>query len=395
MMCTRSLFNTLRSNFGLLWLFSLCFGFLATCFFGSSASAVTVTADANRFLYNYNLVNTSGNSVYRGWSDPLRYNEQVPFTYLYGVQTNTYPSGRPSGQYIQLIGKSNVSLTTTGGDPGYWASLNKLTVQCAWDGNRIINDSSNISFKDGVWTDGTQNTRWLDITYRVSGHFTSSYSGVSAGSLLSCAIRESTNYNVPFAYGGIDGAYTVSAFADNSSYDSYISYETSDDMTTDALNGISIEVQNVADSIDNQTQAIEGTNESIDNLSDTVDSLNDSIGSLKQDEQNRYEDEKAEESAREEQGEEDMSDLTGTFNFSFRNPFLGLFAMFTESCPVNIPTIAGMIHAESSVYPCWFSSSTRSVLTPVMSISSSVLLFGYIVRKFLMGGSLNGSVEYK
>lgn len=110
--------------------------------------------------------------------------------------------------------------------------------------------------------------------------------------------------------------------------------------------------------------------------------------------QDRWEADKQEEADREEQGSEDMDDLTSTFNFEIRNPFAGLLTMFTNNCPVNIPIIAGMVGATSSVYPCWFSQQTRSILTPVFGLSSSMLLFGYIVRKFLNGTTFNDTMEF-
>lgn len=76
-----------------------------------------------------------------------------------------------------------------------------------------------------------------------------------------------------------------------------------------------------------------------------------------------------------------FSSLTNLFGFSFINPFAPLFNMFTDQSQcASIPILAGMLHAESSFYCPWFSSETRSILTPVLSIASVMLIFGFAVR---------------
>lgn len=73
--------------------------------------------------------------------------------------------------------------------------------------------------------------------------------------------------------------------------------------------------------------------------------------------------------------------LVNLFGFSFINPFAPLFTMFTDSSTcANIPIIAGMLHANESSYCSWFSSDTRTILTPVLSISAMMLVFGFAVR---------------
>lgn len=76
-----------------------------------------------------------------------------------------------------------------------------------------------------------------------------------------------------------------------------------------------------------------------------------------------------------------VESLQNLFNFSFINPFAPLFSLFTgsNSC-VQIPIIAGMLHSEDSTYCPWFSESTRSILTPVIGLSASMLIFGFLVR---------------
>lgn len=73
--------------------------------------------------------------------------------------------------------------------------------------------------------------------------------------------------------------------------------------------------------------------------------------------------------------------LSNLFSFSIFNPFAPIFNLFTtgQSC-ASIPIIAGMLHAESDQYCSWFPLSVRNVLTPVFSLASVMLLFGFIVR---------------
>lgn len=73
--------------------------------------------------------------------------------------------------------------------------------------------------------------------------------------------------------------------------------------------------------------------------------------------------------------------LGSMFNFSFINPFAPIFDMFSsnESC-ASIPTIAGLIHSESSIVCPWFDSNVRSIVTPILGLSSMMLVFGFAVR---------------
>lgn len=76
-----------------------------------------------------------------------------------------------------------------------------------------------------------------------------------------------------------------------------------------------------------------------------------------------------------------FTSLVNQFQFSLANPFAGIFALFTDGdqC-AHIPTIAGMLHAESDEYCPWFDSQTRNIVTPVVALSSAMLVFGFIIR---------------
>lgn len=73
--------------------------------------------------------------------------------------------------------------------------------------------------------------------------------------------------------------------------------------------------------------------------------------------------------------------LSNLFTFGFFNPFAPIFQMFSDnnSC-ASIPTISGMIHSEETEVCPWFSSSIRNIVTPVLGLSSMMLIFGFAVR---------------
>lgn len=55
--------------------------------------------------------------------------------------------------------------------------------------------------------------------------------------------------------------------------------------------------------------------------------------------------------------------------------------MFSDnnSC-ASIPTISSMIHSDESQVCPWFDSSIRNIVTPVLGLSSMMLVFGFAVR---------------
>lgn len=76
-----------------------------------------------------------------------------------------------------------------------------------------------------------------------------------------------------------------------------------------------------------------------------------------------------------------FSSLVNQFVFSFTNPFQPIFNLFTsgDQCS-QIPIIAGMLHSDQTTYCPWFDSSVRNILTPVFSLASVMLVFGFLVR---------------
>lgn len=76
-----------------------------------------------------------------------------------------------------------------------------------------------------------------------------------------------------------------------------------------------------------------------------------------------------------------LCELSHLFDFSALNPFAPIFDLFTDnsSCS-SIPIIAGMLNSSEITYCPWFSSTTRNILTPVLGLASSMLIFGFFVR---------------
>lgn len=159
--------------------------------------------------------------------------------------------------------------------------------------------------------------------------------------------------------------------------------------------GSSTDVSSVVSAINNLRSDTQATTNAINNLRSDTQAQTDAIEQGNDDAQDRWEKDKQEEAEREEQGKDDADELGSIFKFEIRNPFAGLLSMFTNNCPVSIPIIASMIGSNQTVYPCWFSQQTRSILTPVFGLASSVLLFGFIVRGFLNKGKFSGGLKGK
>lgn len=65
---------------------------------------------------------------------------------------------------------------------------------------------------------------------------------------------------------------------------------------------------------------------------------------------------------------------------SVLNPFNIVFQSFTNSQCVNIPIIAGMLSVNNTQYCSWWGGNIRQILTPVFTISSVILLFGFVIH---------------
>ena len=80
-------------------------------------------------------------------------------------------------------------------------------------------------------------------------------------------------------------------------------------------------------------------------------------------------------------GTEDwFSSLTSLFSFDFINPFAPIFNLFNNDSCAQIPTLASMLHSQETEICPWFDSSVRNIVTPVLGLSSMMLVFGFVVR---------------
>lgn len=140
----------------------------------------------------------------------------------------------------------------------------------------------------------------------------------------------------------------------------------------------------VADIVFNDTGSaiINQTEELKNSQQQTTDAVNNQTEQQK----NQYEQDKQEEADREQAGKDDVDSAGGIFNFSVINPFVPIFQLFNsgDSC-VSIPTLSSWLHTEQTSVCPFFPSSVRSIVTPVLGISSMMLIFGFVMR--WLGGS--------
>lgn len=130
---------------------------------------------------------------------------------------------------------------------------------------------------------------------------------------------------------------------------------------------------------------VEAIKDSADQAHKDSQAQQDAINNQTKQEQDHYEKDKQEEQDREESAKNDGNGLLGIFNITLLNPFAGIWEMFNSGGCVSIPTIAGWVGSKDTTYCSWWPQSIRATLTPVFSISSMVLLFGFFVR-WLGGG---------
>lgn len=149
------------------------------------------------------------------------------------------------------------------------------------------------------------------------------------------------------------------------------------------INNIDSNVSNIRTGIWNVRDAINETNSKLDDLIDAQEQANDDANDRYQDEKDTIDNNAS-----------DAQDTANNADFSFTvgNPLTTWLGLFTGSNCVSIPTIASWIHSnETSVCSPW-SSSVRDVTTPIISVLSGTILFGFIVR-WLNGSSFNESIE--
>ena len=115
----------------------------------------------------------------------------------------------------------------------------------------------------------------------------------------------------------------------------------------------------------------------------------DAVNKQTEQQKNQHDQEKKEEKDRENKGSDQSNKLANLFSFTAFNPFSGLFGLFTGGGCKPIPTIGKMLNKPDATYCPWFPDNVRSILTPVIGISSMMLIFGFFMR-WLNSDDFNG-----
>lgn len=139
---------------------------------------------------------------------------------------------------------------------------------------------------------------------------------------------------------------------------------------SDKLDAITGAINGTTDAIDKNTEAVDKNTDAIKDQTDQI------VGAIKDGQQA----EKDEQDQREEQGKDDAEKAQNVFRLDLFNPFAPIFEMFNPGGCVSIPTLASWLHVDNPQVCPWFPDSVRSVLTPVISIASIMLLFGFVVK---------------
>lgn len=122
--------------------------------------------------------------------------------------------------------------------------------------------------------------------------------------------------------------------------------------------------------------------------------VNDKLNKQTEQQNQQFQQNKQEEKDRENKGNDQSNKLGNLFSFTAFNPFSGLFGLFTGGSCKPIPTIGKMLNKPDASYCPWFPDNVRSILTPVLGISSMMLIFGFFIR-WLGGSDLDGTIKLR
>ena len=114
--------------------------------------------------------------------------------------------------------------------------------------------------------------------------------------------------------------------------------------------------------------------------------LNNSINNQTQQQNQQFQQNKQEQKDREDKGKNDSKKLGSIFSFTVMNPFSPIFDLFAGGGCRPIPTIGKMLNKPNATYCPWFPNNIRSILTPVLGISSMMLIFGFVISWLKKGG---------
>ena len=350
--------------------------FAVLCSLGFSQNSFAATITNPYVARSYNAQSPTENNYYSSsviGNVSLPYNildgnSNVVLRTLYGVVVNTSLTGTSSANKYNNISNIVVNMEITNA-PTYWANYDIPIF---------------ISFYETGYTNllGTCQSSLNPRNQGLTGVRSWSCSGISTDNYTQIGTMEI----IIGTYGAVERPNQfIAATQLYSGSDSFVKINSiSYDATTSSDPTIGYLQQQI-----DQNQTIINQNQTIINEQQaTTDAINEQT----QQEQDQYDQEKQEESEREQSGNEDADQMSGIFQFSIPNPFLPILSMFTDggSC-VSIPTIASMVGSDNTQFCPWFPASVRNVLTPVIGLSSSIILFGFIIS--WLTGSTRGSVE--
>lgn len=333
--------------------------------FSSSASALGVFAgSADYYLYR----NSAGRPFFKWYND---------IDCKQGVSSYSLSSFNPSNPKPLRVYDSNTCYSYMPTLPaGSIIELNLVT--------------RNLQFDSQVYTDA--NNRFLGVSlnsFDNAGSYDYWTIYLYSDSTISNAYIYVNQYWVPYTsssdvYFGVN---SWSVWAPTVGVPDYSS----------ALNTINNSLNSVNNNLQGIISGVGGVQDSVNSAANQAHQDSqaeiDAINEQTQQQQSQYEDEKAEESQREDDMDSQASQAESMFSFTFLNPFIGIFELFNDSGCVSIPTIAGMVGSDETTYCPWFDSSVRNILTPVIGLSSSMLLFGFVIRGFLNKGNFSGGIE--
>lgn len=144
---------------------------------------------------------------------------------------------------------------------------------------------------------------------------------------------------------------------------------------------------NIDDSaiVNQQQQTTQAVKDAADQAHKDSQAQTDAINAQTKQDKDQYDQEKQEEAEREESAKSDANGLAGIFNITILNPFAGIWEIFNSGGCTSIPTISAWLGSEDTTYCSWWPQSIRATLTPVFSLASMMLLFGFVMR--WLGGS--------
>ncbi len=308
------------------------------------------------------------------WKNNILYGESngVVFPFNTGITTyqfNTTPVNI-TGNYATIDFYTNLVATQYSGSN--WVNLNLMGAGFTCVAPNVQSSVERKSYETFV-------TPWTSLgspraTLTVHGTVVLKLSASSGSSTITCAWG---NSNYQFYRQSISNALDVKVYFESGGNTVDVTFTSNVD---DAL----LQAQ-----IQNQNTMINQNNQIIQGQKDQTNAINNQT----QQEKDQYDQEKQEEQDRENQGNEDADQMAGLFDFTFVNPFYFLAAGFTpgNTC-VSIPTIAGMLNTDQTTFCPFFSQETRNIVTPVLTMFTMIILFGFLVS-WLGGNAFSGSVD--